>query len=190
MTSVDQLQGPSRGTIRVMIAAASLMRLGVQALLESDRRVSVLDEAGSWRDLFLLLDGQSGCPDLVMLDPALPGLTFAAGLQRLREGCPETRTLRLSSDWSGTDLSIAIRAAVSQRTPRPEPGRRVAHTLSQREMDVLRLMAHGQTNPQIAAQLGVTPNTVKMHVSSILIKLGVKHRTAAAVRALELLQPQ
>ena len=57
--------------------------------------------------------------------------------------------------------------------------------LSNREMDVLRLLGRGLSNRQIAAALTVSQNTVKLHVTSILLKLGVGNRTeavAAAVR--------
>jgi DNA-binding NarL/FixJ family response regulator len=56
--------------------------------------------------------------------------------------------------------------------------------LSSREMEVLRLIVDGNTNIQIAAQLYVSPNTIKTHVRSILNKLGVGDRVQAAVFAL------
>jgi DNA-binding NarL/FixJ family response regulator len=61
----------------------------------------------------------------------------------------------------------------------PEP-------LTTRELEVLRLLAEGQTNPQIAARLGVSRGTVKVHVERIIAKLGASDRTQAAVRAAEL----
>jgi len=58
--------------------------------------------------------------------------------------------------------------------------------LTARETEILRLLAHGQTNPQIARELVVSPGTVKNHVRDIIAKLGVSDRTQAAVRAIEL----
>jgi len=55
--------------------------------------------------------------------------------------------------------------------------------LTPRETDVLRLLAEGKANKQIAAGLGVGENTVRTHVSSILAKLGVQSRTQAALYA-------
>ena len=58
--------------------------------------------------------------------------------------------------------------------------------LTAREVEVLRLLASGLTNGQIADALSVSPGTVKNHVAHIIAKLGVSDRTQAAVRALEL----
>ncbi len=55
--------------------------------------------------------------------------------------------------------------------------------LTDRETDVLRLLAHGKANKEIAAALGIGEQTVKTHVSSILAKLGVQSRTQAALHA-------
>jgi DNA-binding NarL/FixJ family response regulator len=58
--------------------------------------------------------------------------------------------------------------------------------LTRRETEVLRLMAGGYSNREIARALGATEGTVKNHASSILSKLGVRDRTRAVLKALEL----
>ena len=58
--------------------------------------------------------------------------------------------------------------------------------ITPREAQVLRLLAKGRTNPQIAQDLKVSRGTVKIHVQNIISKLGVSDRTQAAVRAIEL----
>ena len=58
-------------------------------------------------------------------------------------------------------------------------------SLTPREIEVLKLLSQGQTNPQIARNLLFSVSTVKAHVRSILSKLGVSDRTQAAVRAIE-----
>ncbi len=58
--------------------------------------------------------------------------------------------------------------------------------LSQRELEVLQLLAGGASNQEIARALVVTPGTVKLHVSHILSKLGVKSRARAILRARDL----
>ncbi len=62
----------------------------------------------------------------------------------------------------------------------PEPG---SEKLTDREMDVLRLLAQGQTNKEIADALGIAERTVKFHVSSILGKLGAANRAEAVTIA-------
>jgi LuxR family maltose regulon positive regulatory protein len=58
--------------------------------------------------------------------------------------------------------------------------------LSERELEVLRLLAAGRSNQQIAEELVVALNTVKKHVAHILAKLGAANRTEATARAREL----
>lgn len=79
---------------------------------------------------------------------------------------------------------VAEFARISQQAPNwaqalPEP-------LSPRELEILRLLANGATNKEIAAQLVLAEGTVKNHVTNILMKLGVTDRTAAAMKAHEL----
>jgi NarL family two-component system response regulator LiaR len=57
--------------------------------------------------------------------------------------------------------------------------------LSPRELDVLRLIARGMDNAQIAEELSISPFTAKNHVSSILAKLGVSNRLQAAIYAVQ-----
>ena len=62
----------------------------------------------------------------------------------------------------------------------------LSEPLTEQETEILRLLAQGQTNPQIARELVVSPGTVKNLVRDIIAKLGVSDRTQAAVRAMEL----
>lgn len=111
----------------------------------------------------------------------------------------------LLKDVSGNELAEAIRkvaaggaliepsvarkvlAEFSRLTPvRPAVSERLPEPLSEREVEVLRLLAQGVNNRQIAAQLFLAEGTVKNYISSILDKLGVEDRTQAALRAHEL----
>jgi DNA-binding NarL/FixJ family response regulator len=89
------------------------------------------------------------------------------------------------------DLAVDQRMAreVLRRLARERPQQPPtppADVLSAREQEVVNLLARGQTNREIAYELVITPNTVKIHVEHILAKLGVSDRTQAAVRAIEL----
>jgi len=72
-------------------------------------------------------------------------------------------------------------AAQSPAAPAP-----LIEPLSERELQVLRMMASGATNKEIAARLFITPGTARNHVTSILGKLGVSDRTQAALKAREM----
>ncbi len=71
-------------------------------------------------------------------------------------------------------------------TPSPSPSAALVEPLTEREMEVLRLLAEGLSNREIATQLYLAEGTVKNYVSSILGKLGARDRTQAALRAREL----
>ena len=74
-------------------------------------------------------------------------------------------------------------AAEPARTPTRHPSQ-VAECLTPRELEVLRLVAAGQTNRQIAAELVVSANTVARHLANIFNKLGLSSRAAATAFAL------
>lgn len=65
--------------------------------------------------------------------------------------------------------------------PRGGSTRGVNYALTRRERQVLRELSNGATNREIAAQLGVSVHTVKSYVKTILLKLGARNRTAAAI---------
>ena len=83
-------------------------------------------------------------------------------------------------------VSPAIAGKVLQQVRRP-PARRRPETiraeLSERELDVLKLIASGKDNAMIAAELHISPKTVKNHISNILMKLQIENRIQAAVYA-------
>jgi DNA-binding NarL/FixJ family response regulator len=84
-------------------------------------------------------------------------------------------------------VSPAIASKVLQRLrARPDATREaeaIRSELSERELEVLRLLASGEDNARIAAQLHISPKTVKNHISNILMKLQIENRIQAAVLA-------
>ncbi len=83
-------------------------------------------------------------------------------------------------------VATKVIAELSRLASAPAPDASPLARLSERERDVLRLIARGAANKEIAAALYVTEGTIKNHVTSILAKLEVDDRTQAALRAREL----
>jgi two-component system NarL family response regulator len=146
-------------------------------------------------------------PDVIVMDLSLPGMSGIETTRRLASTVPQSRVLVLTISASGyllKDASIeeirsGIRAAAAGESvisPRiattlldhvratssngdDETG---AH-LSKREIEILRLMAEGKQNKEIAQELYISPQTVKNHISNILTKLQIENRIQAAVYA-------
>lgn len=91
------------------------------------------------------------------------------------------RAIRLVSAGKSIIAPEATQVLFDAMTRPPAPG----HDLTERERQVLRLMARGLTNVQIAEQLQISPLTIKNHVAHILTKLGVATRTEAATLSLQ-----
>jgi DNA-binding NarL/FixJ family response regulator len=150
-------------------------------------------------------------PDVVILDLRLPDKNGIEILAMLRQEFGEVRVLVLSSYGGAHDISAAMQGGASgyvlkNMPPQqlldsirrvhageivclPEIARslagRQASNLSNRELEVLTLMTKGLSNKEVAAQLGLVEGTVKLHVSSILAKLGVMDRTQAVLAAVK-----
>jgi DNA-binding NarL/FixJ family response regulator len=106
----------------------------------------------------------------VTLDQLLGAVRTLAGGGTLLQPALTDRLLRAVS---------AGRSGPAEGFARPEP-------LTLRELDVLRLVAAGLSNNEIASGLHLAPGTVKNHVTAVLLKLGVRDRTRAVLRALDL----
>jgi DNA-binding NarL/FixJ family response regulator len=129
--------------------------------------------------------------------------TWGGSGERSGSASPGTRTATPEEGPREKDDPLASRPKVTRpETSQPEathPGAYQAGSrgsgqsrgaaqmgsLTPREVEVLRLLSQGQTNPQIAQNLLVSRGTVKIHVQHIISKLGVSDRTQAAVRAIE-----
>jgi DNA-binding NarL/FixJ family response regulator len=201
--------------IRVFIADDQLLvRQGIRALLELNPNITIageaqdgsetIDRVGSSQADVLLLDIRmpvmSGLDVLRNLGDQLPPTlvltTFddaETTLECIRSGA---RGFMLK-DVSYEQLVHAIEAvaagqtvfqpAVTQRLLRSRPPAAVdaVEKLTARELEVVRLMAGGYSNKEIAHALGTAEGTIKNHVSSILAKLGARDRTRAVLKALE-----
>jgi len=85
--------------------------------------------------------------------------------------------------WLSPRAAELVLGRVRQRAAEPEVDDSVTEQLSARELDVLRLIARGMENADIAATLAISPRTAKNHVSNILAKLGMPSRVQAAIYA-------
>ena len=85
-------------------------------------------------------------------------------------------------DWPARKIASAVRLVGLGKTVFDHQDRTVARGLSDRERDVLSLMASGATNPEIAEKLHLSKHTVKEHTSAVYRKLGVRNRTEAVQR--------
>jgi DNA-binding NarL/FixJ family response regulator len=149
------------------------------------------------------LDGVDAIAAIVEGNPAarLIALTVASEERDVTAAVVAGACGYLLKDSPIDDVVIAVRAAArgdSWLSPRaaasllervrrdnidPAPEPESIEDLSPRELEVLRLVARGLENAQIAAELGISPRTAKNHLSSILAKLGMTNRIQAAIYA-------
>jgi DNA-binding NarL/FixJ family response regulator len=163
--------------------------LGIYDKLGAPNRAAAVHTA---RRLGVLADAQPPVPvpdrpvRVLVIDPRdvhRTGVLLA--LQRLPwvEACAGART---EADAVAVAERLRPDVTLSGDETVPRRGPAAADPVSPRERDVLSAFATGATNPAIARELGLSPNTVKQHASSIFRKLGVRNRAEAVRRADEL----
>ena len=146
----------------------------------------------------LLMPVMDGLQATQTIRTEMPEVEILA-LTSVLEGTSVTRAIRagaigyLLKDTDAEELHRALRGAAEGRVQlAPEAAARLMREvrapespeeLTERETEVLKLLARGKSNMQIASELYVEEKTVKAHVSSILRKLGVQSRTQAALHA-------
>jgi NarL family two-component system response regulator LiaR len=195
-----------RGAVREAISAPD-----VELVAEASSAEEALDLALQARPDVMLVDidlpGMSGVQLVRELAPRLPKtrivmLTVSTSdrdvMEAVRYGAvgyltkdlsPEELSAGVRSAWEG-DLAMSPRTAarlvrrlVASRESRPvDPDHPTLGSLSLREKEVLRRLADGLTDREIASALVISPRTVESHVSSVLHKLGVRNRAEAAGR--------
>jgi DNA-binding NarL/FixJ family response regulator len=89
----------------------------------------------------------------------------------------------VSKDWGAHDVAMAVRMVGLGMTMFPPQAEQPSNLLSEREREVLALIADGSTNREIAAQLYLSPHTVKEHTSALYRKLKARNRAEAVQRA-------
>jgi NarL family two-component system response regulator LiaR len=118
-------------------------------------------------------------------DQVFPAIKAGALGYLLKDSGPTDLVRAIQQVYRGeSSLHPTIARKVLQMLTQPAPQPRTTDPLTDREVDVLRLLAQGQSNGEIAGTLKVSEGTVRTHVSSILAKLHVASRTQAALYAL------
>jgi two-component system, NarL family, response regulator len=179
-------------------------------MLGLSARMRVVAEAVNGADAVRLY--REHRPDVAILDLRMPILGGVEAMLAIRGEFPDARLIALSSFTGDTDVHRALAAGAlsflfktvlaedliatveaahaGQQRLTPEVIRLLEQRLGQpeltsRELEVLQQLAGGQQNEEISAVLGITVETVKVHVRRILGKLGVSNRTQAVAIALE-----
>ncbi len=202
--------------IRVLLVDDhTLVRQGLRRLLETDRDIEVVGEAGDGRSALELIE--TLVPDLVVMDLNLPEIDGIQATRTVVERHPTVRVLVLTMETDDVVIRKALRAGAKgyvlkdsadviravKQVARGQSffsplaarllsadylitsaGREIddnLHLLTDREIQVLRLIADGNTNKAIARQLTVSVNTIETHRKHIMDKLDL-HNTAEIVR--------
>ena len=187
----------------------NLFRTGLRLIVQDHPRVGTIAEAGSIAEACAL---QLADADLVLLDIQLPGMSGLDGLRLLRQACPRARIVLVSASAapdavhearargadgflpksaSAEDILDAITCALAGQPCFPPNSGNSATThgpdtpsLTARQLDVLSLLCTGKPNKVIARDLGLSENTVRVHVAAILRALNVDNRVDAARAAI------
>lgn len=203
-------------SITILIADDhAVVRQGLRMFLGLDPELEVVGEAADGAEALrlahdlkpdvvlmdLLMPGMDGIAATGAIRRELPD-TEVVALTSVLEDASVVGAVRagaigyLLKDTQADELCRAIKDAAAGRVQlSPQAAARLVRevrapespeTLTEREVDVLRLLAQGKANKEIAHDLGIGEKTVKTHVSNVLAKLGVQSRTQAALHAVRL----
>jgi two-component system NarL family response regulator len=196
--------------IRVLIADDhALLRSGVAAVMAAYGNVEVVGEAENGQqaiEQFLRLQ-----PDVTLMDLQMPVMGGLDAMIAIRSLNASARIIVLTTYKGDTQVGRAIRAGAAGYLLKgairmdlldaiqtvhagrsyvpPEVALEMASFFSQdalsvRELEVLRLVAHGNANKEVGRLLSIKEETVKAHMSTVLAKLGAKDRTHAVMIAM------
>ncbi|TDV57232.1 response regulator [Actinophytocola oryzae] len=202
----------SEGSVRVLVVDDQrLVREGIASLLDLQPGIDVVGTAANGREA--VEQAIALTPDVVLMDVRMPEMDGVDAVAVLRGRAPDCRVVMLTTfddeeyvlqalragaagyllkDLPAAELAEAVRLANAGVTQLDRAATlRVTAALSHqstdaltgRETDVLRMVASGATNREIAARLYLSEGTVKNHVSRILGRLGLRDRTQAAIYA-------
>jgi len=187
-----------------------LLRDGIAALIGNQSDMELVAEAPNGREA--LEQFRRYRPDITLMDLQMPEMNGIDAISAIRGEFPEARIIVLTTYAGDVQITRALKAGArayllkgllrkelletiravhaGQKRLSSEAAAEVAEhavdeLLTPREIDVLRLVAAGNANKEVAAQLSVTEETVKSHVRNILAKLGANDRTHAVAIGLK-----
>jgi len=187
-----------------------LVRKGIASILATEASLKLVGEAGNGREAVEMF--REVHPDVVLMDLRMPEMDGIEATKQIRQIQPDAKIIALTSYDGDQDIYKAIEAGVrgyilkemvhtkvidairtvheGKRLMPQEVAERLSEyfpqvALTPREIEVLKYVARGMANKEIAHQLGTASGTVKMHVQNILAKLGASDRTHAVTIALE-----
>jgi DNA-binding NarL/FixJ family response regulator len=187
-----------------------VVRSGLRGMINSQPDLEVVAEAAEGSEAVALTDRFG--PDVVLMDLRMPGMDGVTATAGIKAGHPDTNVLILTTYDTDADILRALEkgatgfllkderedrifdaireAARGRSALAPGVASRLVERLrddahvSDREIEILMLVAQGQSNREIARQLLISDSTVKAHMLHIFDKLGVADRTAAVTTAL------
>jgi DNA-binding NarL/FixJ family response regulator len=187
-----------------------LIRVGIATLVAPESDMKLVGEACDGREG--IAKYRECLPDVTLMDLHMPNMNGIDATIAIRAEFPDARIIVLTTYVGDAQVSRALKAGAQayvmknlvhkellqtiravytgRKTMSPEVAAQVAahageEPLTSRELDVLRLIALGCANKEIAARLSITEETVKSRVKNILLKLGANDRTHAVTTALK-----
>lgn len=198
-------------TIRVMIADDhSVVRQGLATLIEQEPDMTVVAQARDGSEAVALFCEHQ--PDVTLMDLRMPNMDGVTAITTICAQLSTAQIVVLTTYDGDEDIYRGLRAGAKgyllkdaepdellnairtisrgQKHIPPAVGAKLAERmsspdLSDRELEVIRLMALGKSNHDISTDLNISESTVKFHINRILSKLGVSDRTQAVIVALK-----
>src|SRR5579862_3119547 len=199
------------GLIRILaVDDHPLVRKGIVGLVADEPDMTTVAEASNGREA--IQQFRIHRPDVTLMDLQMPEMNGLDAIMAIRGEFPEARIIVLTTYTGDVQVMRALKAGArayllksllrkelletirvvhaGQKRILPEVATQLAEhatddSLSSREIEVLRLIAGGNANKEIGAQLSITEETVKGHIKNILAKLGANDRTHAVTIGLK-----